>query len=223
MTLRQAYEQTGDLTSMWNDGLPVSTIAENLGISESAVRNRSARLGLQKRDIPHKTYEVATPWTDERIDLLKALWAAGLSGSEIAAQLGSTSRNGVIGKVHRLGLTKRVNRTTERREPKPRKRKTTRLIAKPNRRDRLSDSLATPLIDNLAIPDAQRLSLLQLTEDSCHWPVGDPDKPGFFFCGGNADGHSPYCAAHTAIAYRVPPRPARQEPRYRTWMMERTT
>ena len=47
-------------------------------------------------------------WTDERVELLKKLWADGLSASQIAAELGGITRNAVIGKVHRIGLTPRV-------------------------------------------------------------------------------------------------------------------
>src|ERR1700690_3274022 len=44
-------------------------------------------------------------WTDERVELLKRLWLDGLSASQIAKQLGGVTRNAVIGKVHRLGLS----------------------------------------------------------------------------------------------------------------------
>src|SRR5918999_5304444 len=47
-------------------------------------------------------------WTDERVELLKKLWADGLSASQIAAELGGITRNAVIGKVHRLGLSGRA-------------------------------------------------------------------------------------------------------------------
>ncbi|HEV7415806.1 MAG TPA: GcrA family cell cycle regulator, partial [Tianweitania sediminis] len=50
-------------------------------------------------------------WTDERVELLKKLWTEGLSASQIAAQLGSVSRNAVIGKVHRLKLSSRGRAT----------------------------------------------------------------------------------------------------------------
>jgi len=46
-------------------------------------------------------------WTDERVDVLKKLWLEGLSASQIAKQLGGVTRNAVIGKVHRLGLSGR--------------------------------------------------------------------------------------------------------------------
>src|SRR6188472_1916212 len=47
-------------------------------------------------------------WTDERVELLKKLWADGLSASQIAGELGGITRNAVIGKVHRLGLSGRA-------------------------------------------------------------------------------------------------------------------
>jgi len=50
-------------------------------------------------------------WTDERVDLLKKLWSEGLSASQIAGRLGGVTRNAVIGKVHRLGLSGRATST----------------------------------------------------------------------------------------------------------------
>ena len=47
-------------------------------------------------------------WTDERVADLKKLWLDGLSASQIAKQLGGVTRNAVIGKVHRLGLSGRA-------------------------------------------------------------------------------------------------------------------
>ena len=47
-------------------------------------------------------------WTDDRVEILKKLWSEGLSASQIAAELGGISRNSVIGKVHRLGLSGRA-------------------------------------------------------------------------------------------------------------------
>src|SRR5258705_8478783 len=47
-------------------------------------------------------------WTDGRVELLKKLWAEGLSASQIAGELGGITRNAVIGKVHRLGLSGRA-------------------------------------------------------------------------------------------------------------------
>ena len=46
-------------------------------------------------------------WSHNRVEQLKKLCEAGLSASQIAAELGNVSRNAVIGKVHRLGLSGR--------------------------------------------------------------------------------------------------------------------
>ena len=59
-------------------------------------------------------------WTDERVELLKKLWADGLSASQIAGELGGITRNAVIGKVHRLGLSGRAKSPSSS-APRPRK------------------------------------------------------------------------------------------------------
>ena len=47
-------------------------------------------------------------WSDERVELLKKMWGEGQSASQIAKELGGVTRNAVIGKVHRLGLSNRA-------------------------------------------------------------------------------------------------------------------
>ena len=73
-----------------------------------------------------------------------------------------------------------------------------------------------PIAYDNVVPMSQRLSLQELSEATCHWPVGDPASPDFFFCGGKALGGLPYCAHHSRIAYqpaadrrRQPPKPTR--------------
>src|SRR5437016_4477929 len=61
-------------------------------------------------------------WNDERVETLKRLWAEGLSASQIATELGGITRNAVIGKVHRLGLSGRAKSPTA--NPRPRKART---------------------------------------------------------------------------------------------------
>ncbi|HEY4403401.1 MAG TPA: GcrA family cell cycle regulator, partial [Xanthobacteraceae bacterium] len=59
-------------------------------------------------------------WTEERVESLKKLWGEGLSASQIAAELGGITRNAVIGKVHRLGLSGRA-KSPSASAPRPRK------------------------------------------------------------------------------------------------------
>ena len=134
-------------------------------------------------------------WNSARVDLLKQLWADGLPASEIAAKLGEVTRNAVIGKVHRLGL---AGRRTTSRTPRPRRtsplcNRTTVLRPRP--------FLATP--DCLPpAPAALMLSVAQLADAMCHWPVGDPRAAEFGFCGAKtAAGRQPYCAAHQHIGH----------------------
>ena len=59
-----------------------------------------------------------------------------------------------------------------------------------------------PVAYDNVVPMSQRRTLLELTEDTCHWPVGDPGNPEFFFCGGKSISGLPYCAHHSRIAYQ---------------------
>lgn len=49
-------------------------------------------------------------WTPERIETLTKMWSEGASAGQIARRIGDISRNAVIGKVHRLGLSGRAQR-----------------------------------------------------------------------------------------------------------------
>lgn len=133
-------------------------------------------------------------WTDDRIEKLKALWDAGQSASQIAKELGEgVTRNAVIGKAHRLGLKSR---------PSPVKSDKVKAKA-PARRPAKKDT-------------KQLISLLDLTDRMCKWPIGHPGDPDFHFCGKPAEPGMPYCAAHCAEAYQAqPPRRDRrpQQPR----------
>jgi len=146
-------------------------------------------------------------WTDERVALLTKLWADGLSASQIAAELGGVTRNAVIGKVHRLGLSGRAKSPSSS-SPRPRKaRSSTHMMRVPRSSIRGNTALAydyaaEPEPELIEIPLEQRKSLLQLTEATCHWPVGDPGSADFFFCGGETADSAPYCTYHARVAYQ---------------------
>jgi GcrA cell cycle regulator len=149
-------------------------------------------------------------WTDERVELLKKLWADGLSASQIAGELGGITRNAVIGKVHRLGLSGRAKSSSSG-AARPRKARTPGMmrVSRPSMRGNTAlahaydhELEAEPeLIDNI-IPLGQRRTILELTEDTCRWPIGDPGSPDFFFCGGNTVNNLPYCSHHSRVAYQ---------------------
>lgn len=167
-------------------------------------------------------------WTEERVELLKKLWNDGLSASQIAGELGAVTRNAVIGKVHRLGLSGRA-KTAGSSTPRPRK-PATRAPSAPMARTsfavRGANALApqtTPeveavpavipaLSEDVVIPFAERVTIMELRENMCRWPMGDPTTAEFRFCGAKATVGTPYCTHHCRIAYQ-PPAERRRERR----------
>jgi GcrA cell cycle regulator len=156
---------------------------------------------------------VAMTWTDERVELLKKLWADGLSASRIAAELGGVSRNSVIGKVHRLGLSGRAKSASAAvpRQRKPRTHQHMMRIARPGVRGNTAlaplqvfetDLEPEPQVVENIIPMGQRCSILELNESTCRWPIGDPSAADFFFCGGKTLEGLPYCGFHSRVAYQ---------------------
>jgi GcrA cell cycle regulator len=146
-------------------------------------------------------------WTPERIEWLRNLEAKGLSCAQIADQMG-VSRNAVIGKLHRLGISRgRPTRGAARTSP-PR---ANRARQSPRRTFlRLMLSASPPSAGDAGVRhdtvhSAQPCSLLDLGLSTCRWPMGNPDAAGFAFCNNEVYPGCPYCAGHALIAYRIPP------------------
>lgn len=207
-------------------------------------------------------------WTDERVELLKKMWTEGQSASQIAKELGGVTRNAVIGKVHRLGLSNRVEGGAAtplasapeakpvvekvepvsapvplRPEPEP------EVEAEPPRpaasvtplRPTPQSVVAAPpavLRKPAIVPAGQplppqpslneispetlasvrevekrsrKISLMELTERTCKWPIGDPATENFYFCGLPSQPGKPYCEAHVSVAFQ--PMSARRDRR----------
>jgi len=163
-------------------------------------------------------------WTDERVEMLKKLWAEGLSASQVAKQLGGVTRNAVIGKVHRLGLSGRATPSRPARPKAPTPRNLTHVRGRPDplvaeRREETEEVEAvakpreTPR-EEVRSGSTELTTVLTLTERTCKWPIGDPGSPDFHFCGHSADGNAPYCAEHAKLAYQ-PMQPRRNRERSR--------
>src|SRR6478609_10621078 len=147
-------------------------------------------------------------WTDERVELLKKLWQDGLSASQIAKQLGGVTRNAVIGKVHRLGLSGRAAPSKPARPafkaPRP-----ARPAAAPSAPRRIAEpvSAQTPSIQPPSPPVRYveeapgSATVLTLGAHMCKWPIGDPSSDSFTFCGRRQD-DGPYCMEHARVAYQ---------------------
>ncbi len=153
-------------------------------------------------------------WTDERVDILKKLWSEGLSASQIAGRLGGVTRNAVIGKVHRLGLSGRAT-TSRLKSHRPRN----RVPGTPKRNTKTKfantgnpalralytgDSEPFAAKEELIIPEAERKSIQSLEENHCRWPIGDPQAEDFHFCGKKKVPGLPYCEHHSCRAFQPP-------------------
>ena len=179
-------------------------------------------------------------WNDERVELLKKMWAEGQSASQIAKELGGVTRNAVIGKVHRLGLSNRTSaggasdggaKAKPAAKPAAKAKAAPKAAAKAEAKAEPAKeapaapaSRAKPIIPagqplppqpsaNEIDPEAlakvneiekkaKKLSLMELTERTCKWPVGDPATPDFWFCGLPVQSGKPYCEAHVGVAFQ---------------------
>ena len=184
-------------------------------------------------------------WTDERVELLKKMWGEGQSASQIAKELGGVTRNAVIGKVHRLGLSNRNSGTSKpAAEPKEKPAAAPKpAAAAPKPKPQPKTEPARPVTPEPASADARpatparrqiipggqplppqpsaneispealakvnevekkakKLGLMELTERTCKWPVGDPATEDFWFCGLPVQQGKPYCEAHVGVAFQ---------------------
>jgi len=168
-------------------------------------------------------------WTDERVEHLKKLWLDGRSASQIAAELANgITRNAVIGKVHRLGLSGRVKSPSVS-APRPRPAKqhqhTGRIGSSggsgggggggggrgghmthgANALAYVHESDAQPMhkpMEQVVIPMSQRVTIMELKEAMCRWPLGDPTNSEFRYCGADSSSGASYCTFHSRVAYQ---------------------
>jgi len=185
-------------------------------------------------------------WSDERVAILKKMWLEGSSASEIAKELGNITRNAVIGKIHRLGMSNRdtnnlksgsstsnakksvrrgrppkVNKE-EKKRGRPHKlkdpgdfpgtldlkEKSTISSAKEMRLDenktKVASDLSEETLQNILKVEmkSKKISLMELTERTCKWPIGDPATDTFWFCGHESEPGKPYCKTHISIAFQ---------------------
>ena len=208
-------------------------------------------------------------WTDERVETLKRMWGECKSASQIAKELGGVTRNAVIGKVHRLGLSNREEDDSEAAPeaapaPKVEAVKEEPRAAAPAAPPAAPPAPAAPVstVPSGALPNsstaasvlastggpiplrkaivpagqplppqpsaneispealasvrevekrAARLTLMELTERTCKWPIGDPATEEFWFCGLPSQAGKPYCEAHVGVAFQ--PMSARRDRR----------
>ncbi len=142
-------------------------------------------------------------WTEDRVELLKRLWSDGLSASQIASRMGGVTRNAVIGKVHRLGLSGRAT------PAKPQLSRKTEHPHTPARRvfhdadpDGKSVIQDAGFLEPLVLSTGDNATMSTLKKNMCKWPIGDPSADDFHFCGQSTSHTKPYCAYHAHMAFQ---------------------
>jgi len=143
-------------------------------------------------------------WTTERIEQLRHHVGAGMTCAEIARAIG-VSRNAVIGKLNRLGISRGRAPAAPRRERTGDRRRVTIVTQRQILRAVYAE---VPALAETCAPvtSLHRCSLLELAHGMCRWPLNEPGTNDFAFCGNGAVGGLSYCAGHARMAYRVPAR-----------------
>ena len=174
-------------------------------------------------------------WTDERVETLKKMWGEGHSASQIAKELGGVTRNAVIGKVHRLGLSNRSGGAGAAKTAAKEKPATAKAAPKSKAAAKSEPAQTNMIVQHVPhvrraiIPAGQplppqpsaneispeklasvrevekkskKIGLMDLTERTCKWPVGDPATDDFWFCGLTTQTGKPYCEAHVSVAFQ---------------------
>lgn len=143
-------------------------------------------------------------WTPELEAHVSKLFIEGVSASQIAKRLWDgqcppPSRNAVIGKLHRLGVSgpKAVGRV--RSTPRVRA-----IAAGTEPVTALHPSWAKRSGASRPPRQAPSLALVSLSRHQCKWPIGDPREADFGYCESRAVESRPYCAAHLKEAHAAP-------------------
>jgi GcrA cell cycle regulator len=157
-------------------------------------------------------------WTNARIELLQKLWLKGWSASRIAGELAhGITRNAVIGKVYRLGLSGRAKALPGNVPASPPHQKAPRRAAHQHANSpQVVGNTALALhpfvievagpqtVRDVVVPISEPVTIWELRESMCRWPIGDPAQSEFRFCGAKKlPGQGPYCACHAGLAYQV--------------------
>lgn len=113
-------------------------------------------------------------WTDEQIEILTRLWCAGEAPAVIACEI-LKSKNAILGKAFRLGLTMHPKAKVKRRRKNPR---------------------------NIGAQGGGGVPLAQVRHDGCLYPVATEGDRQHYFCNERRTNHRSYCEYHASACYR---------------------
>lgn len=154
-------------------------------------------------------------WNDDRTERLRSMWNDGKSAKHIAAVLGRVTCNAVIGKAYRLGLRGRAiasGTQTDRPRSKPGgdvQATSVPSVVKlrplkpyvPLESKHCADEDDDPLYQDVVSSKSSSTAVLVCSEEGCRWPIGDPSRADFHFCGKKRRTGRPYCERHDEKAH----------------------
>lgn len=172
-------ERVERLKKLWMDGLSASQIANELGegVTRNAVIGKVHRLKLSARAKPQNS--APRPRVANRSNAPRRASSGGGSPSSVPGSSGGAMRRRVLTSAPTLGAT----------------------ALKPSEDMEIEIEIPSAQVQELFIPEGERLDLLSLTEHTCKWPIGDPMSPDFYFCGRESEESKPYCEFHSRRAY----------------------
>ena len=141
-------------------------------------------------------------WNEEKVTKLKELWGKGNTASQIAEIIGGLSRNAVIGKANRLNLSSKI---------KMRSSSSSQSFQDNNSKEKRGrKSRFQSLVIEKDFEPENPKKLEDLDENSCKWPIGNPEEQSFYFCGRSSLKDFSYCKLHLIYAYQ--PKTRKEEP-----------
>ena len=141
---------------------------------------------------------IVEPWTQAENETLRELWAQKLSAAEIMQHLPGRTRNSILGRIHRLGLSSPKPNKFHPGAPKP------KVKISPTRTYPTRPPIPMPALrDAPAVP--RFIGIMDLADATCRYPMGEPTDDTFAYCGNHTQAGSSYCAAHHSLCYRPSP------------------
>ena len=172
------------LKKLWVEGQSASQIAKELGgVTRNAVIGKVHRLWLSNR---------ATSSSSSKSDTKSKTSVKSMSDTKRVSNKTSTSKVTSANSPSEP----RSNVTSLRRQIIPAGQP---LPPQPSANEISPEALAR--VSEIE-KKAKKISLLELTERTCKWPVGDPATEEFWFCGLPSQAGKPYCEAHVGVAFQ---------------------
>ncbi|WP_102961135.1 GcrA family cell cycle regulator [Mangrovicella endophytica] len=169
-------ERVDLLRRLWTEGLSASQIADRLGggVSRNAVIGKVHRLKLESRG----KSTVSAPAVSTAAEVVAAEAVTEVVEVIVPARV-------VAAQPVMRSITRTVGATALKMEPV-----LVPVVAEPQRQP------------GEVVPISRNLTLVQLTDRTCKWPLGDPLSADFRFCGCASGDSSPYCSYHSKLAFQ---------------------